>query len=448
MVHIGCDDESTIDAALLHSKPMKRRNRKERGEHAHQHQNQHQKPHKSSHGQQKLVKSKREANFSVQLHPPVDLKQIVWNYRKRLQVKPINSTADTRAKETQSTETTPAEATSQYAEQLRPVEEVNGTAKDRRYSEDDGGSLQKGRGWKGKDVVITYPVDDAQGREEYTGSIRSGKLHGHGTLQWTCGNKYVGQFENDKLTGVGTYYWNSGKVYSGEWTDGRANGYGTLKMNNADADKSLLEYDGAWKNGLMSGTGTAKMLNGDTYQGEWFCSHKHGRGVYVWANGCRYEGDFRQNLLHGEGTCYWPNGRVLKLTFENNCATDAMECSWSIYYFFIVASIVNIFYDFALNPQGPQIRAFPSGGDVTAWNVTVWYKTLFAQLLPEVRLLLLFFFKMRIVKMVGNALTKFAMFVCLKRSSKGVPNSLCWKEGVGLGSVLLLALFVLTFLIG
>lgn len=219
-------------------------------------------------------------------------------------------------------------------------------------------------------------------------------------------------------------------------------------MNAADADNTLLEYDGAWKNGLMSGQGMAKMLNGDTYQGEWYCNHKHGKGVYVWANGCRYEGEFEENVLHGKGTCYWPNGRALELAFENNCASDAMECAWSIYYFFIFASIVNIFYDFAVNPQGPQIRQIPSGSEKTAWNVLWWYKTLFAQLLPEVRLLLLFCCKMKIVKFVGSALTKFALFACLKRSSKNVPNTLCWKEGVGLGSVLFLIGFLLTFLLG
>ena len=81
------------------------------------------------------------------------------------------------------------------------------------------------------------------GQSVYTGSMREGKLHGHGTYTWANGDRYEGEWREGKSHGQGTHTWASGHRYEGQWRDDRPHGYG--RRIDPDGER----YEGQWRNG-------------------------------------------------------------------------------------------------------------------------------------------------------------------------------------------------------
>jgi hypothetical protein len=50
---------------------------------------------------------------------------------------------------------------------------------------------------------------------KYSGELKDGKKHGHGTLIFSDGTKYVGEFKDDVIHGHGTLTYADGDVYVG-----------------------------------------------------------------------------------------------------------------------------------------------------------------------------------------------------------------------------------------
>ena len=50
---------------------------------------------------------------------------------------------------------------------------------------------------------------------KYSGELKDGKKHGHGTLIFSDGTKFVGEFKDDVIHGHGTLTYADGDVYVG-----------------------------------------------------------------------------------------------------------------------------------------------------------------------------------------------------------------------------------------
>jgi len=65
-----------------------------------------------------------------------------------------------------------------------------------------------------------------------SGSSKTTKANGQGTLTFSSGEKYVGELKDDKANGQGTYTWPDGRKYVGEFKDDKFNGQGTFTFPN------------------------------------------------------------------------------------------------------------------------------------------------------------------------------------------------------------------------
>jgi len=136
----------------------------------------------------------------------------------------------------------------------------------------------------------------------YTGTLKDGKPHGHGTCTRANGDEYVGEWKAGKMHGHGTYTRANRGSYVGEWKDGKPHGHGTYKCANGDV------YGGEWESDKRHGHGTFKGANGGSYAGEWKDGKPHGHGTYKCANGGSYVGEWKDDKRHGHGTFTWANG--------------------------------------------------------------------------------------------------------------------------------------------
>lgn len=88
---------------------------------------------------------------------------------------------------------------------------------------------------------ITFPNGD-----KYTGEVKDGKMHGHGTLILANWDTYVGDFKDNKFHGQGTYIFRRALhgfddgEYSGTFKDGLRDGIGFLKLRKSS---SFLNQD-------------------------------------------------------------------------------------------------------------------------------------------------------------------------------------------------------------
>lgn len=100
-----------------------------------------------------------------------------------------------------------------------------------------------------------HPLDGMVDRKyfsdiAYSGLIKNGQLHGHGTMT---------DFNGD--------------TYEGDFVAGRREGQGRLEFQNHDV------YEGEWKDGLMNGEGKLVYAKtGNTYVGGFKTGRRHGRG--------------------------------------------------------------------------------------------------------------------------------------------------------------------------
>jgi hypothetical protein len=166
----------------------------------------------------------------------------------------------------------------------------------------------------------------------YQGSLKDGKMHGHGTLTFPNGNKYIGEFISGKREGRGVFLWADGESYEGDFKGNKPHGYGVYHYKSGDVYEgdfvngikhgegvyrysSGNVYRGSFERGQRHGYGRLEYNNGDLFCGEFRSDVKHGKGVYLWADGRTYEGDFLDNEPHGKGTMTWPSGDVYKGDF-------------------------------------------------------------------------------------------------------------------------------------
>ena len=123
------------------------------------------------------------------------------------------------------------------------------------------------------------------------------------------GGRYYGSLRNGKLHGLGRIEWDSGARYDGAFQDGLYQGHGKL----ATSDGRF--YIGDFANGLFHGRGRYELPSGEVYEGDFEKGEFTGRGTYSRADGVRYRGEFRKWRMHGEGRYVDANGDIYQGRF-------------------------------------------------------------------------------------------------------------------------------------
>ncbi|MGT2910433.1 MORN repeat-containing protein [Streptococcus cameli] len=88
--------------------------------------------------------------------------------------------------------------------------------------------------------TLTYD----NGNITYTGSLKSNKMTGKGTLTFKNGDRYKGEFKNGIFHGQGTFTAKEGWTYVGEFKQGQPDGQGKLTT------KEKTVYEGTFKQGI------------------------------------------------------------------------------------------------------------------------------------------------------------------------------------------------------
>lgn len=155
----------------------------------------------------------------------------------------------------------------------------------------------------------SYGMEHGQGTitaangEEYSGEFYEGLPHGKGTYTHPNGEKYTGDFVEGSLTGTGTYTWPSGETYSGEWLDFMKHGQGSWSYPNGET------YVGQWKMDLPHGWGIWTNWDGEQYEGEWQYGLEHGYGILTLSSGEKFEGLWVEGEFVETLNDYEPNNR-------------------------------------------------------------------------------------------------------------------------------------------
>ena len=109
----------------------------------------------------------------------------------------------------------------------------------------------------------------------WSGACTNGRTNGAGILVWRWKGRqarYDGTMRDGKLDGHGTYFASNGLQYEGEWRDDQKNGTGTLNWPSGDS------YEGSWHNDLPDGAGIFTQADGTVFNG-------------IWRQGCFRDGD-------------------------------------------------------------------------------------------------------------------------------------------------------------
>ena len=130
----------------------------------------------------------------------------------------------------------------------------------------------------------------------YTGPLQDGKLHGHGTLEWTNGNRYEGGFVDGLMDGGGVFSYASGDRYEGGMRAGFSHGLGRLEFAGGG------DYQGEFHDGYPHGEGTLRNPDGTLYTGDLEFGMPSGNGTLRYQTGEVYEGAFADGVYHGTGT--------------------------------------------------------------------------------------------------------------------------------------------------
>ena len=158
-------------------------------------------------------------------------------------------------------------------------------------------------------VKVTHP--DKIGI--FTGEVKDGVKHGHGTTVLSSGNKYTGEHKNGKRHGHGEYTFKIGHTYIGDWIQDAMHGTGTLYRVDG------TELGGQWRDNHQDGDGyrtspparrqgeeDPKTVN--TYKGQYKEGKQHGYGTFTWTptsyypKGATYVGMWKDNQRSGYGT--------------------------------------------------------------------------------------------------------------------------------------------------
>ncbi|OQR97193.1 hypothetical protein ACHHYP_12616 [Achlya hypogyna] len=129
---------------------------------------------------------------------------------------------------------------------------------------------------------------------------------GHGRYSYPSGDEYVGTFRDGKRHGHGTYTAAATKYsYCGGWVDDRRHGEGTLNTGQGS-------YRGAWQHDERCGHGTLTWGDRLSYVGEWRANVYHGAGVLIDGHrGWRYDGEFALGRPHGVGKAEYTKDAVV-----------------------------------------------------------------------------------------------------------------------------------------
>jgi len=156
----------------------------------------------------------------------------------------------------------------------------------------------------------------------WTGTCKSGRAHGEGTVQWLKNGKWFrrweGEVKNGKYHGLGTMVWRDGDRYTGKYEEGLRNGFGIYVWPSGE------RYEGEYKNGKKHGRGAKIWLDGRSYRGEFENGKYNGRGTFTWGTasprftGHKWQGKFADGKIHGKGTYILPTGEKLALEAVKN----------------------------------------------------------------------------------------------------------------------------------
>lgn len=155
----------------------------------------------------------------------------------------------------------------------------------------------------------TTRVDYSWGSGDYTGGLKNGEPHGHGTIIYDDGKKFVGEFKDGKVNGHGVYTNADGKtIFDGLYEDGHRVS-GTLTYDDG-AYYTGGYYTGeyTWEWGTPHGQGTYFSASGDIlFKGEYDRGkRKNGYGKEEDA-ATIYEGNYKDGYRSGKGTLTWKN---------------------------------------------------------------------------------------------------------------------------------------------
>jgi len=137
-----------------------------------------------------------------------------------------------------------------------------------------GGPAKADASGNGVGEVSTVTYEDGS---KYTGTLKDGLRHGHGTRECATGS-YEGQWEADQQHGRGKQIWNDGRTYEGGFKYGKFDGQGKMVWH---TQKGMLVYEGEYKDDLKHGIGKFAWEDGRCYDGEWQRGMRHGRGKYT-----------------------------------------------------------------------------------------------------------------------------------------------------------------------
>uniref|UniRef100_A0A7S0EHX5 MORN repeat-containing protein 5 n=1 Tax=Hanusia phi TaxID=3032 RepID=A0A7S0EHX5_9CRYP len=148
----------------------------------------------------------------------------------------------------------------------------------------------------------------------YRGSIRNGKMHGHGMFEDSHGSRYTGDWKDGKMHGEGVCETVEGERYSGSYFEGVPHGRGKYSFKNGNV------YEGEYAMGKIHGKGTIRFPDNRRFEGDFVDNKKHGRGRYEGNTGV-YEGEYSNGKKDGFGIFTWIDGSK----YEGNWKNDLMH---------------------------------------------------------------------------------------------------------------------------
>lgn len=145
----------------------------------------------------------------------------------------------------------------------------------------------------------------------YYGTLKDGKLHGRGRIEWANGARYEGGFEDGLMSGRGRYRFANGDLYEGEARRGMMNGRGRMQLRDGTV------YEGQFRDDAYHGKGRFETPGGEVYEGGFVAGEFTGRGTYLRKDGAFYRGEFRNWRMHGAGRYTDPAGNTYEGTFTD-----------------------------------------------------------------------------------------------------------------------------------
>ena len=160
----------------------------------------------------------------------------------------------------------------------------------------------------------------------YYGSMRDGRFHGRGRIEWDNGTRYEGSFENGLYSGRGRLTAHDGRTYNGEFEKGLFHGRGRYDSPGGEVWEGDFEkgeftgsgsysrpdgfrYRGEFLKWRMQGEGRLTDAHGDVWEGRFVNGELTGQGKAISKRGDVYEGEFSRGQFHGKGTLTHADGR-------------------------------------------------------------------------------------------------------------------------------------------